>query len=68
MQLGAGRATRSDSLNYGNDGGMFEKKVGVLEALETLLPRSIAKKFYLKMLTRFEKMLLWVVNVKKRQK
>ena len=47
MQLGAGRATKSDSLNY-ETGIVFEKKVGDSVTQGDLLPRSIAKKFYLK--------------------
>ena len=47
MQLGAGRATKSDSLNY-ETGIVFEKKVGDSVTQGDLIAKSIAKKFYLK--------------------
>ena len=48
MQLGAaGRATKSDSLNY--ETGLYLKESWrFCDSRETLLPRPIAKKFYLK--------------------
>ncbi len=47
MQLGAGRATKSDSLLIMKQELKFERSYDVNK--ETLLPRSIVKKFYLKM-------------------
>ena len=44
MQLGAGRATKSDSLNY-ETGIVFEKKVGDSVTQETLLPRPKPRNF-----------------------
>lgn len=68
MQLGAGRATKTDSLNY-ETGIVFEKKVG-----DSVVQGDLVAKVYSqenlnkKLLTEFKKMLLLIKCVKNRQK
>lgn len=68
MQLGAGRATKTDSLNY-ETGIVFEKKVGDSVAQGDLVAKVYSQEnLNKKLLTEFKKMLLLIKCVKNRQK
>lgn len=68
MQLGAGRATKTDSLNY-ETGIVFEKKIGDSVAQGDLVAKVYSQEnLNKKLLTEFKKMLLLIKCVKNRQK